>query len=151
MAELFEKSVIISLILFLLYRSSIGAITVGSIVMYVQAMQKGQATIKNFITALSGVYSHRLYITELFHFLDLKHQSGQKYNPNEAKTILQDSKPKSLTINNLDFSYPNQNHRVLKNINTTFSAGQVIAIIVANPSFLTSRIFCCKSFFRRDE
>jgi len=132
--EIFEKSVIISLILYLLYRSSMGAITVGSIVMYIQAMQKGQSTVKSFISSLSGVYNHRLYVTQLFKFLDLKHRTDRKTIKTTEQPKLEQPRPNTLQITDLSFAYPNHEKLVLKNLNTSLSAGQVVAVVGENGS-----------------
>ena len=144
--EIFERGVIIGLILLLLYRGSTGSITVGSIVMYIQAMQKGQSTVKSFISSLSSVYNHGLYIKKLFEFLDLK-LSGNRIEPllTHQNRYIEDN---TLSIEKLDFSYPGTSAIVLKDINATFKSGEVIAIVGENGSGKSTLVKLISGLFK---
>ena len=144
--EIFERGVIIGLILLLLYRGSTGSITVGSIVMYIQAMQKGQSTVKSFISSLSSVYNHGLYIKKLFEFLDLK-LSGNRIEPLRTHQN-RDIEDNTLSIEKLDFSYPGTSAIVLKDINATFKSGEVIAIVGENGSGKSTLVKLISGLFK---
>ena len=144
--EVFERGVIIGLILLLLYKGSVGSITVGSIVMYIQAMQKGQSTVKSFISSLSSVYNHGLYIRKLFEFLDLK-LSEDVIEPNDSHQN-KDIEDNTLAIEKLDFSYPGTSAIVLKDINATFKSGEVIAIVGENGSGKSTLVKLISGLFK---
>ena len=144
--EIFERGVIIGLILLLLYRGSTGSITVGSIVMYIQAMQKGQSTVKSFISSLSSVYNHGLYIKKLFEFLDLK-LSGNRIESLRTHQN-RDIEDNTLSIEKLDFSYPGTSAIVLKDINATFKSGEVIAIVGENGSGKSTLVKVISGLFK---
>ena len=59
-------------VFFLLKSTTSGAITVGSFVMLFEAFRRGQTGLNNLVGAITGLYDNRLFVGNLFEFLDLK-------------------------------------------------------------------------------
>lgn len=103
-------------------------ITVGAFVIYLQGFQRLQSTSKNFLQALVQLFQQRIFLKDLFTFLDMK-----------TDTNLTDNQPfpvavKGITVSNLSFTYPGTERRVLHNISLTCKPGHIIAIVGENGS-----------------
>lgn len=48
------------------------SITIGSFVMLFEAYRRGQGHMSSLVSGISGLYEHKLFISNLFHFLQLK-------------------------------------------------------------------------------
>jgi ATP-binding cassette subfamily B protein len=67
---------------FIAYRAGQGVITRGSLVMYLQAFQRGQGFLQELLGSLAGLYEDNLFLTNLYEFLDLK---PKVIEPRQAK------------------------------------------------------------------
>ncbi|MEM1121179.1 MAG: ABC transporter ATP-binding protein [Bacteroidota bacterium] len=119
---------------FITWRTFQGTISVGDLVMYFQAFQKGQATIKQALTASVGLYNNRLFLSHLFELLAV--ESLLKVPSPPLPTQLQ----QKITLENVDFAYPATSKKVLKNISLQFQKGQVVALVGENGSGKTSLV-----------
>ena len=66
---------------FILYRASLGALTVGDVVMYYQAFQRGQDFLKEILSGLAGLYEDHLFLASLYEFLDLERRIVEPATP----------------------------------------------------------------------
>ena len=57
---------------FIAYRTVQGAITLGDMVMYFGAFQRGLSYLKDMLGGLADVYENNLFLSNLYEFLDLK-------------------------------------------------------------------------------
>lgn len=140
-AEIFSKAVEIAATIgiygFVAYRAAQGSITVGDFVMYFQAFQKGQSTMKTMLTSLATVYENRLFLKYIFEFLQIE---PQVQNSKEPISIPQLNE--KITFKNVSFSYPSTRNgqKALQNINLEFKKGEVIALVGENGSGKTTLI-----------
>jgi len=112
-----------------------GLLTVGDIAMYYGAFQKGQSNINGILKTFVSLHEHRLFLGHLFEFLDLEPKIID--DPNAIKI---EEPVESLEINNVNFTYPGTERRILKNISTKFSQGEFVAIVGENGSGKTTLI-----------
>ncbi len=140
-AEIISKTVeitaTISIYGFVAYRAANGSITVGDFVMYFQAFQKGQSTMKTMLTSMATVYENRLFLKYIFEFLEIKPQVKNAINPISIPELKE-----KITFNNVSFIYPSARNgqKALKNINLEFKKGEVIALVGENGSGKTTLI-----------
>ena len=104
-----------------------GLISIGSFVMYFQAFQRLQASLKIFLQSLVEVFQLRMFLTDLFVFLDIPSEERQK------KPFSADSE-KGIEVSDVSFRYPGAKMQTLKNISIQCKANQIIAIVGANGS-----------------
>ena len=104
-----------------------GLISIGSFVMYFQAFQRLQASLKIFLQSLVEVFQLRMFLTDLFIFLDIPAEERQK------KSLFADS-VKGIEVSDVSFRYPGAEMQTLKNISIQCRANQIIAIVGANGS-----------------
>ncbi len=121
---------------FIAFRTFHGNITIGDLVMYFQAFQRGQTSIQQSLSAGVGLYNNRLFLSHLFELLNV--QSLLKIPPNPEP--IPDKIAKSIQLKAVNFIYPGTEKAVLSNINLILPKGQVIAFVGENGSGKTTLI-----------
>ena len=61
-------------------------ITLGDLVMYYQAFQRGQGFLQEMLGGLAGLYEDNLFLSNLYEFLDLKQQGRGTTPPQNYST-----------------------------------------------------------------
>lgn len=103
-------------------------ITVGVFVIYIQGFQRLQSTSKNFLQAAVQILQQRIFLKDLFKFLDIEpKQTSQGKNSFPYPQ-------QGLSINNLSFTYPDSSKQILHNISLNCKPGEIIAIVGENGS-----------------
>ncbi|MEQ9425967.1 MAG: ABC transporter ATP-binding protein [Cyclobacteriaceae bacterium] len=141
-AGVLEASSIGASYVIIIFQGVGGSITIGSIVMFIQAVQKGQGFLKTAVTAAIGIYEHKMFLEYLFEFLNLKPKySGvqcSKKIPEEVNHI---------ELQNVNFQYPFTGTNALTNINLSINKSQVVGIVGANGSGKSTLIkLICKLY-----
>lgn len=118
-----ETAALFFVTLFLIASTKNGAITIGSFVMLFEAFRRGQTYLTNLVTSISGLYDNRLFIGNLFEFLDLKPNILNCDNP-----VPFPEKVESVEFRDITFRYPDMKHDVLSHYNLTARAGEITMI-----------------------
>lgn len=109
--------------MFLMMGAMRGAITVGSFVMLFEAFRRGQAAMTSLVGAVSELYDNRLFVGNLFEFLDLQPTIVSKP---EAKPF--PKKVETVEFRDITFRYPKMDRDVLNHYNLVARAGEVTQI-----------------------
>ena len=103
-------------------------ITIGAFVIYIQGFQRLQSTAKSFLQAMVQIFQQRLFLNDLFKFLDMHTDGGSTGN---KPFVVGD---KGISINNLSFTYPGTNRLILDDISIQCKPGSIVAIVGENGS-----------------
>ena len=121
---------------FISYRTLQGQITLGELVMYYQAFQKGQEFLERMMQNLAMLYEDNLFLSNLYKFLDLKPQVMEPVNPLPVPRPMRSG----IVFNHVSFDYPNTSRKTLQNINLSIKPGEVVALVGENGSGKTTLI-----------
>ncbi|NLX09625.1 MAG: ABC transporter ATP-binding protein [Chloroflexi bacterium] len=121
---------------FIAYRTVLGAVTLGDLVMYYQAFQRAQGYLHNVLGGLAGLYENSLFLSNLYEFLDLKKKVAEPEQPAPVPRPMQ----AGIVVENVSFQYPTGTRPVLENISLTIEPGKVIALVGENGSGKTTLI-----------
>ena len=121
---------------FIAYRTVQGVITLGDLVMYYQAFQRGQGFLQEMLGGLAGLYEDNLFLSNLYEFLDLKRKVVE---PHHARPVPQPMQT-GIVFNHVSFKYPTGTRKVLEDINMTIRPGEVVALVGENGSGKTTLI-----------
>ncbi len=113
-----------------------GAITIGALVMFFQAFQRGQNYLKELLNSLAGLYEDNLFLTNLTEFLDLQ---PKVVEPKKSKPI-PDFQKATITFDQVQFKYPTSQRNVLQDISLTIQPGEHIALVGENGSGKTTLV-----------
>lgn len=118
------------------YHTVHGNISLGDMVMYFQAFQKGLTYLKDFIGRLTDLYEDNLFVTNFYQFLDFKPKIKSPLVP---KTIPRPFK-ENLEFKNVQFRYPSSGRNVLRDVSFTVKPNEVVALVGENGSGKTTLI-----------
>lgn len=110
-------------VFFLLASTTSGAITVGSFVMLFEAFRRGQTGLNSLVGGVTGLYDNRLFVGNLFEFLDLKPAIV-----NAEDAIPFPTKVESVEFRDITFRYPKMERDVLSHFSLMARAGEVTQI-----------------------
>ena len=97
---------------FIAYRTVQGAITLGDLVMYYQAFQRGQGFLQEMLSGLAGLYEDNLFLSNLYEFLDLKRKVIE---PLHGRPLPQPMK-NGIVFDHVSFQYPTGTKKVLEDV-----------------------------------
>ncbi len=121
---------------FIAYRTVQGVITLGDMVMYYQAFQRGLGYLREFLGGLATLYEDNLFLFNLYEFLDLKPKVEEPLHPKSVPRPMH----KGIVFENVSFRYPTGTRDVLKDISLSIDPGQVVALVGENGSGKTTLI-----------
>ncbi|MBM3166612.1 MAG: ABC transporter ATP-binding protein [Chloroflexi bacterium] len=121
---------------FIAYRAVQGTITLGDLVMYYQAFQRGQGFLQEMLGGLAGLYEDNLFLSNLYEFLDLKPKVVEPHHPRPVPQPLQTG----IVFDHVSFQYPTGTREVLEDITLTIRPGEHIALVGENGAGKTTLI-----------
>lgn len=121
---------------FIAYQTLQGTFTIGTLVMYYQAFQRGQDALKGVLNSLAGLYEDNLFLFNLQEFLDLKPKVIKPSHPQPIPQLRQ----KGIQFHHVSFQYPSSNRKGLEDISLTIQPGEVVALVGENGAGKTTLI-----------
>lgn len=118
-----ETAALFFVTLFLILSAANGAITVGAFVMLFEAFRRGQSSLSALVSAITGLYDNRLFVGNLFEFLDLE---PTIVTPENAKPFPE--RVDTIEFRDITFRYPKMERDVLSHFNLMAKAGEVTQI-----------------------
>jgi ATP-binding cassette, subfamily B, bacterial len=118
------------------YRTVQGIITLGDMVMYFQAFQRGLGYLQGFLGSLASLYEDNLFVSNFYEFIDLKPKVRRPANPLPVPRPMKSG----FVMDGVDFTYPESRRKVLSGIHLTVSPGEVVALVGENGSGKTTLI-----------
>ena len=113
---------------FIAYRTVQGTITLGDMVMYFQAFQRGLNSMRDLLGSMASLYEDNLFLSNLFEFLNLKPKVNEPDHPHSVPSQLQ----KGIIFEGVSFHYPSSQRRVLEDITFAIAPGETVALVGRN-------------------
>lgn len=107
-----------------------GQISIGVFGACIAAFKSMQEATKSFLIDLGNMPEKMAFANDYFEFLDLEEDT----NGEETFTGLKES----ITLSNVSFAYPNQNHCALNRVSLTIRKGEKIVVLGVNGSGKTT-------------
>lgn len=130
LAKVVEISAEVGVYIFIVYRTTQGLITIGDLVIYFQAFQKGKGNLTAALQSLVQLVENRMFLTYISDFLGFKSSLKQSSKP----LPLPQSFENGIEFKNVSFHYPDRKNKVLQNIDLHFKKGEICAIVGENGS-----------------
>ena len=135
-AQVFSALAIYGAYAVIAYSTMRGTITLGDLVMYFQAFQRGQGYLQGFLGGLMGLYEDNLYLANLDEFLDLQSRVVEPRAPRPVPRPMQ----RGIVFDHVSFQYPDTARAVLHDVSLSIAPGQVIALVGENGSGKTTLV-----------
>jgi ATP-binding cassette subfamily B protein len=127
-AQAFAVLVLMGCFLLIGLRTIKGLITIGDMVMYFQAFQRGLNALKGVLQNIAGLYEDNLFVSHFFAFLDVQNTVADPPDPQTLPPF----RSQGIELQNLHFSYPGHDKQVLSGLSLTIGPGEVVALVGAN-------------------
>ncbi len=105
-----------------------GAITIGSLVMYFQAFQRGQGLLRDILGSMAELFEHSMFLNNFYTFFQIQPHVGAPANPQRVPDMVREG----IVFENVSFRYPNSDRMILEDVNLTIRPGEVIALVGEN-------------------
>ena len=119
---------------FIAFRTIQGIITLGDMIMYFQAFQRGLGYLRGMLGGVADLYEDSLFLSNLYEFLDLEPKVKEPLHPVSVPQPMQ----KGIFFENVSFKYPASNGKVLEDISLYIEQGEVVALVGENGSGKTT-------------
>jgi ATP-binding cassette subfamily B protein len=113
---------------FIAYRTVHGSITLGDMVMYFQAFQRGLSSMRDLLGGMASLYEDNLFLSNFFEFLTLKPKVNEPVDPQPVPRPLQ----KGIIFEGVSFHYPSSKRKVLEDITFAIAPGETVALVGRN-------------------
>jgi ATP-binding cassette subfamily B protein len=127
---------VFGLLAFLAYRTMHGLTTLGDLVMYYQAVQRGQGYFRQVLNGFADLYENNLFLTNLYEFLDLKPKLIDPPRPTPVPRPIREG----IVFHDVSFQYPADNQKVFEKVNLTIRPGEHVALVGENGAGKTTLI-----------
>lgn len=118
-----ETAALFFVTMFLIFSATSGSITVGTFVILFEAFRRGQTQLNGLVSSVTGLYDNRLFVGNLFEFLDLK---PSIVSPPNAVPF--PKKVEVVEFRDITFRYPKMDRDVISHFNLTARCGEVTQI-----------------------
>ncbi len=115
---------------FIGYKTAAGVITIGAMVMYFQAFQKGLGYLKSLLESGAQMYEDNLFLSHLYDFLKIQPRITAPTSPVSVPVKLTGG----IKFKDVYFSYQNHEKNVLNNVNFSIKPGEIVALVGENGS-----------------
>ncbi|BDD87674.1 ABC transporter ATP-binding protein [Desulfofustis limnaeus] len=139
-AQAFAALVLMGCFLLIGLRTITGIITIGDMVMYFQAFQRGLTALKGVLQQVAGLYEDNLFVSYFFSFLDVRNTVAEPPEPQ----LLPPRGTRGVELHNIHFAYPGHNQEVLSGLCLSIRPNEVVALVGANGAGKSTlvKLFC---------
>jgi ATP-binding cassette subfamily B protein len=147
--EIFAQFFAIILIFFSLgyvsYLKLKGEITIGTVVLFFIAFQRGYAVLNDFFRSITQIMEDNTFLNDFIAFLNLPTKLVVK-----KEKLVPFNLSNEIRFENVSFSYESSKREALKSVNITIPAGKTVAFVGANGSGKTTLIKLLCGFYKPD-
>ncbi len=115
-----EAAAMMAVLYFLIRPTVGGAMTIGSFVMLFEAFRRGQGYLSSLVGGVSGLYEQKLFINNLFEFLDLQPEITSPDTPVPFPEQVDE-----VTFEDVTFAYPDMKQPTLQHLSLKARRGEV--------------------------
>ncbi|HUC84225.1 MAG TPA: ABC transporter ATP-binding protein [Candidatus Acidoferrales bacterium] len=112
----------------LAYQTGSGTLSIGSLVMFYQAFQRGLGYFQEFLSAVAGLYENNLFVRNVYAFLDLDAALPEAPFPRPVPRPIR----WGICFENVRFQYRGSSRPCLEDVSLVIEPGEVVALVGEN-------------------
>ncbi len=126
---------LVAALLYIIRLAVRGLLTLGDLVLYVGAFQRGTTALRQVFRGIATVYENTLFVGNLFEFLDLEAEHEER-PARQGQWIPRnrDDRISTIELRNAAFSYPGMDQRTLLGVTMKLERGMHAAVVGRNGS-----------------
>jgi ATP-binding cassette subfamily B protein len=109
-------------------RAGTGAISIGELVMFYQAFQRGLGFFQEFLSAAASLYENNLFVRNVYAFLDMDASLPEAPHPRPMPHPFR----RGVCFENVRFQYRGSNRPCLEEVSMVIGPGEVVALVGEN-------------------
>lgn len=121
---------------FIAWRTVQGTISIGDLVMYFQAFQRGQNFLRDALRGLADLYGNNLFLDSFFEFLHLEPKVVDPPSPVAVPRPIE----RGIVFEGVGFGYEGTPRRALERVDFTIHPGETIALVGENGAGKTTLV-----------
>ncbi len=127
-AQTVAAFVVFGAFVYIAWRTYQGDLSIGDLVMYFGAVQRGQSAAQSLFSALAGLYEDNLFLTTLEEFMAVEPEINAPPDPEPVPDPIR----QGIVFEDVSFHYPGSSRPLLAGIDLEIRPGEVIALVGAN-------------------
>ena len=127
-AQTVAAVVVFGAFVYIAWRTYQGDLSIGDLVMYFGAVQRGQSAAQSLFSALAGLYEDNLFLTTLEEFMAVEPEITAPPDPEPVPDPIR----QGIVFEDVSFHYPGSSRPLLAGIDLEIRPGEVIALVGAN-------------------
>jgi ATP-binding cassette, subfamily B, bacterial len=135
-AEAFAEILTVGVFIYIAYQTIQGNLKIGDLVLYQQALQRGESALQALLSGLSGLYEDNLFLNNLYEFLNLKPKLRDAKYPKVFPSPVE----QGIVLDRVNFQYGNTPRQALHDISLAISPKETIALVGENGSGKTTLV-----------
>jgi ATP-binding cassette, subfamily B, bacterial len=135
-AEAFAEVLTVGVFIYIAYQTIQGNLKIGDLVLYQQALQRGESALQALLSGLSGLYEDNLFLTNLYEFLNL----NPKLRDPDYPKVFPCPVKQGIVLDRVSFQYGNTSRHALHEISLTIHPKETIALVGENGSGKTTLV-----------
>ena len=136
MGEILPTLGVFGILCFVAYRTSLGWLTVGDLVVAFQAIQRGHVFMQGLLGSVTDLYENNLFVKNVYEFLSIK---PRLVGPSMSKPIPHPLE-RGIGFHHVSFHYPGDKRKILNDVSLEIRPGEHIALVGENGAGKTSLV-----------
>lgn len=136
LTQILATGIIFGALAAIAYQTLAGILTLGSLVMYYQAFQRGQVILRDTARGIASLYEHSLFLVNFSAFLQLQPTTIDPTFPKPLPQKLQ----QGICFDSVSFRYRHSQRWALRDVSLTIQAGETVALVGENGAGKTTLV-----------
>jgi ATP-binding cassette, subfamily B, bacterial len=136
LAEAFADVLSVGAFVYIVHQTIHGQLKISDLVVYQQALQRGETALQSVLSGVSGLYEDNLFLNNLSEFLNLKPKIQEPVHPKIFPTPIQ----QGIVIDQVGFQYSNTPRQALQDVSLAIRPKETIALVGENGSGKTTLV-----------